>query len=165
MREHVGFDGWRFDYVKGYSGEFTREYVDASVPKLAFGEFWDACNYSDGVLSYNQDSHRQRTVDWCDKTGGTTGAFDFTTKGILQEAVGRNELWRLVDAQVGFSVPLPAGEGAHDCSLRRRLLMASAATVRQAHWNVLNEGVVVMYCGCTRRAALRALWDCGLHEQ
>jgi len=99
MREHVGFDGWRFDYVKGYSGEFTREYVDASVPKLAFGEFWDACNYSDGVLSYNQDSHRQRTVDWCDKTGGTTGAFDFTTKGILQEAVGRNELWRLVDAQ------------------------------------------------------------------
>mmetsp|Transcript_23952 Transcript_23952/g.32951 ORF Transcript_23952/g.32951 Transcript_23952/m.32951 type:complete len:730 (+) Transcript_23952:170-2359(+) len=99
MREHIGFDGWRFDYVKGYSGKFTQEYVDASVPRLAFGEFWDACNYSDGVLSYNQDSHRQRTVDWCDSTGGTTAAFDFTTKGILQEAVGRKELWRLTDAQ------------------------------------------------------------------
>lgn len=99
MREHIGFDGWRFDYVKGYGGEFTREYVDSSTPKLAFGEFWDSCNYSDGVLAYNQDSHRQRTVDWCDKTGGTTAAFDFTTKGILQEAIGRNELWRLVDAQ------------------------------------------------------------------
>jgi hypothetical protein len=34
-----------------------------------------------------QDSHRQRTVNWCDSTGGTSAAFDFTTKGILQ--VGR----------------------------------------------------------------------------
>ena len=30
----VGYDGWRFDYVKGYSGEFTRKYIDASVPLL-----------------------------------------------------------------------------------------------------------------------------------
>jgi alpha-amylase len=95
----VGFDGWRFDYVKGYSGEFTKNYVDASVPQLAFGEYWDACNYTGGVLDYNQDSHRQRTVNWCDRTGGTAAAFDFTTKGILQEAVGRSEYWRLVDSQ------------------------------------------------------------------
>lgn len=47
-----------------------------------------------------QDGHRQRTVNWVDSTGGTNAAFDFTTKGILQEALGRNELWRLVDAQV-----------------------------------------------------------------
>jgi alpha-amylase len=49
-----------------------------------------------------QDGHRQRTVNWVDATGGTNAAFDFTTKGILQEALGRNELWRLVDAQVRF---------------------------------------------------------------
>lgn len=35
-----------------------------------------------------------------DSTGGTNAAFDFTTKGILQEALARSELWRLVDAQV-----------------------------------------------------------------
>jgi hypothetical protein len=46
-----------------------------------------------------QDAHRQRTINWCDSTGGTAAAFDFTTKGILQEALGRTELWRLVDAQ------------------------------------------------------------------
>ena len=46
-----------------------------------------------------QDAHRQRTVNWCDSTGGTAAAFDFTTKGVLQEALGRGELWRLVDAQ------------------------------------------------------------------
>ena len=48
----------------------------------------------------HQDAHRQRTVNWVDSTGGTNAAFDFTTKGILQEALGRTELWRLVDAQV-----------------------------------------------------------------
>ena len=95
----VGYDGWRFDYVKGYSGEFTRKYIDASVPLLAFGEYWDSCSYTGGVLDYNQDGHRQRTVNWCDKTGGTSAAFDFTTKGILQEAVGRSEYWRLSDSK------------------------------------------------------------------
>lgn len=50
----VGFDGWRFDYVKGYSGEWTREYVNGSMPILAFGEYWDACSYTGGVLDYNQ---------------------------------------------------------------------------------------------------------------
>jgi hypothetical protein len=51
------------------------------------------------VLNYSQDTHRQRTVDWCDATGGTAAAFDFTLKGILQEAVGRREYWRLIDSQ------------------------------------------------------------------
>jgi alpha-amylase len=54
MREFIGYDGFRFDFVKGYSGNFTQEYVDASVPRLSIGEFWDACDYSDGVLAYNQ---------------------------------------------------------------------------------------------------------------
>lgn len=80
----VGFDGWRFDFTKGYHGKFAKLYVDATVPEMAFGEFWDTCQYTDCVLEYNQDAHRQRTVDWIDATGGTCAAFDFTTKGILQ---------------------------------------------------------------------------------
>ena len=58
-----------------------KEYLDATVPEMAFGEYWDTCEYADGVLNYNQDAHRQRTVNWCDRTGGTASAFDFTTKG------------------------------------------------------------------------------------
>ncbi|KAL3150549.1 Alpha-amylase [Trebouxia sp. C0010 RCD-2024] len=99
LRNNVGYDGWRFDFVKGYAGEAVREYINATVPTMAFGEYWDTCEYTDGVLNYNQDTHRQRTVNWCDKTGGTAAAFDFTTKGILQEAMGRGEYWRLVDGQ------------------------------------------------------------------
>lgn len=63
------------------AGKFTRQYIDSTVPAMAFGEFWDTCEYTDGVLNYNQDNHRQRTVTWCDQTGGTAAAFDFTTKG------------------------------------------------------------------------------------
>ena len=99
LRRSIGFDGWRFDFTRGYNGSFAKTYIDATVPEMAFGEFWDACEYTDGVLNYNQDAHRQRTINWCDETGGTAAAFDFTTKGILQEALGRNELWRLVDTQ------------------------------------------------------------------
>ncbi len=67
-------------------GEFIKEYVQNCnpPPELAFGEFWDTCSYTDGVLSYNQDAHRQRIVDWVDQTGGTAAAFDFTTKGTVR---------------------------------------------------------------------------------
>ena len=39
---------------QGYAGDFVREYVDATVPALAVGEYWDTCGYTDGVLDYNQ---------------------------------------------------------------------------------------------------------------
>jgi alpha-amylase len=89
LKTNVGFDGWRFDFTKGYHGRFVKLYVDATVPQMAFGEFWDTCAYSDSVLHYNQDAHRQRTIDWIDATGGTCAAFDFTTKGILQARAPR----------------------------------------------------------------------------
>jgi len=44
------------------------------------------------------DNHRQRIINWIDSTGGLCAAFDFTTKGILQEAV-KGELWRLRDPE------------------------------------------------------------------
>ena len=44
------------------------------------------------------DAHRQVLCDWIDGTGGMLCAFDFTTKGILQAAVG-GQLWRLKDPE------------------------------------------------------------------
>ena len=98
--DEVGFGGIRFDFSKGYGGSFTGEYVRACDDNVEFavGEFWDTMNYGVG-LEYNQDSHRQAIVNWVDQTGGCCTAFDFTTKGILQEACGRGEYWRLVDAK------------------------------------------------------------------
>ena len=54
LRADVGFDGWRFDFVKGYPGRHVREYVEASEPVLAVGEFWDDCAYTDSVLHQDQ---------------------------------------------------------------------------------------------------------------
>ena len=51
------------------------------------------------LTSISSETKKQcRTINWCDRTGGTAAAFDFTTKGILQEAMARGELWRLSDA-------------------------------------------------------------------
>ena len=68
-------------YSPPAAGKYVRQYIDSTVPAMAVGEYWDTCEYTDGVLNYNQDSHRQRTVSWCDQTGGTSAAFDFTLKG------------------------------------------------------------------------------------
>lgn len=78
--------------------------VTVLKPLLALLLCWCCCR--DHAL---QDGHRQRTVNWVDSTGGTNAAFDFTTKGILQEALGRSELWRLVDAQVRECMNMQAG--------------------------------------------------------
>lgn len=39
----------------------------------------------------------QRLCDWLNAAQKTCTAFDFPTKGILQEALKKNELWRLND--------------------------------------------------------------------
>lgn len=33
-------------HCRSYEGRWVREYVDATVPEMAFGEFWDTCSYS-----------------------------------------------------------------------------------------------------------------------
>ena len=98
LKTDIGFDGWRFDFAKGYAGRLLNVYLHKTRPEFAVGEVWDSMNYGqDGKAAYNQDAHRQRLVDWVHSTEDTCAAFDFTTKGILQEAV-KGELWRLRDS-------------------------------------------------------------------
>mmetsp|Transcript_7826 Transcript_7826/g.23111 ORF Transcript_7826/g.23111 Transcript_7826/m.23111 type:complete len:555 (+) Transcript_7826:328-1992(+) len=100
LRHDVGFDGWRLDFAKGYGGQHVKEYVEATEPKVVVGEVWTDCCYdAGGGLAYDQDPHRQRIVDWCDATGGTAAGFDFSSKGVLQEALDLGQFWRLRDAQ------------------------------------------------------------------
>lgn len=96
LKDDVGYDGWRFDFAKGFGAEFVGKYVSKTDPEFSVGELWTSMNYGGDGLEYNQDSHRQELVDWVDSTGGRSTAFDFTTKGILQEAVN-GQLWRLRD--------------------------------------------------------------------
>ncbi|XP_027187610.1 uncharacterized protein [Cicer arietinum] len=98
LRNDIGFDGWRLDFVKGFSGTYVKEYIETSNPVFAIGEYWDSLAYEHGSLCYNQDAHRQRIVNWINATGGTSSAFDITTKGILHSAL-HNEYWRMIDPQ------------------------------------------------------------------
>ncbi|KAG8077725.1 hypothetical protein GUJ93_ZPchr0007g5373 [Zizania palustris] len=97
MRKEVGYDGWRLDFVRGFWGGYVKDYLEASAPYFAVGEYWDSLSYTYGEMDYNQDAHRQRIVDWINATNGTAGAFDVTTKGILHAALERSEYWRLSD--------------------------------------------------------------------
>jgi len=97
LRLQVGFDGWRFDFVKGYGPEFVGKYCTKSHPAWAVGELWTDMHYDHHGLCYNQDKHRQALVDWVNATGKKSTAFDFTTKGILQEACRLTQFWRLRD--------------------------------------------------------------------
>jgi len=94
----IGYDGWRFDFAKGYSPIFTEEYVRSSVGPESFcvGEIWTSCMYGPNGLNANQDPHRQVLADWVDANKSTSSVFDFTTKAILQEAVN-DQFWRLKD--------------------------------------------------------------------
>ncbi|ERM99977.1 hypothetical protein AMTRI_Chr10g224780 [Amborella trichopoda] len=98
LRSEIGFDGWRLDFVRGFSGGYVKEYIEASNPAFAIGEYWDSLAYEGGNLCYNQDAHRQRIVNWINATSGTSSAFDVTSKGILHSAL-HNQYWRLIDPQ------------------------------------------------------------------
>ncbi|XP_057822676.1 uncharacterized protein LOC131035073 isoform X1 [Cryptomeria japonica] len=98
LRTDIGFDGWRLDFARGFWGGYVKEYIEASNPAFSIGEYWDSLAYEGGNLCYNQDSHRQRIINWINATQGTSSAFDVTTKGILHSAL-HNQYWRLIDPQ------------------------------------------------------------------
>ncbi|PRW59861.1 alpha amylase domain [Chlorella sorokiniana] len=99
LRTHVGFDGWRLDFVKGFHGSHVKDYMEASSPQFAVGEYWDTLAYEwDGTPTHNQDAHRQRTVNWINAAGGLATAFDITLKGIMHAVFERCEYWRLRDS-------------------------------------------------------------------
>lgn len=99
LRKDIGYDGWRLDFVRGFWGGYVKDYIDASTPYFAVGEYWDSLSYTYGEMDHNQDAHRQRIIDWINAAGGTAGAFDVTTKGILHSALERCEYWRLSDSK------------------------------------------------------------------
>ena len=95
LKSEIGFDGWRFDFVKGYAPSITKIYMENTSPDFAVGEKRDSLAYGQaGKLDYNQDGSIK---DWIQAAGGAVTAFDFTSKGILQAAV-QGELWRLKDS-------------------------------------------------------------------
>jgi alpha-amylase len=73
----VGYRGWRFDMVKGYGASFVGDYVQASSPTFAVGEYFD--------------SDVGRVASWVQGTGSRSAAFDFPLRAALKKAVNSND--------------------------------------------------------------------------
>ncbi|PZX93783.1 hypothetical protein DOS84_07440 [Flavobacterium aquariorum] len=89
LKNDIGFDGWRYDFVHGYDGKYIKEYNDATNPYFSVGELLEG--------------DRSRIVKWLDYTKGGTAtasstAFDFATKSALQNAFKDNNLSYLKDS-------------------------------------------------------------------
>lgn len=93
----MGYKGWRYDYVHGFSGSYIGTYNDATKPYFSVGELWPDIVGDYYASGNNVNYHRQRLMDWINATGNKSAAFDFTTKWQLSLAVSRNEYWRMRD--------------------------------------------------------------------
>lgn len=78
----MGFDGWRFDYVKGFGSWVVRDWNN-NVGGFSVGEFWD------GNASLLQG--------WVNGTNRTSSAFDFACYYAMDAAFDGHNLNRLND--------------------------------------------------------------------
>ena len=83
LKNDLGFDGWRYDFVHGYDPIYNKEYNDATNPYFAVGELLE--------------SSRVQTNNWVNFTQQSSSAFDFNTKVSLQNAIRDNNLSYLRD--------------------------------------------------------------------
>lgn len=94
LLEDMGYAGFRYDMVKGYSGQYTKMYNEYSKPTYSVGEYWDG--------SYDA------VAAWIEATGKQSAAFDFPFKYAVNKAFASNDLTNLVWRANG-TTPQPAG--------------------------------------------------------
>ena len=86
----LGYAGFRYDMVKGYSGAYTKLYNESSKPQFSVGECWD------GTSTIRR---------WIDATEKTSAAFDFQFRYTVRNAINGNN-WTLLGKQNEGNWPL-----------------------------------------------------------
>ena len=76
----VGFDSWRYDFVKGFPAKYVGEYNHSTPYYYSVGEFWDS---NLNTLKHWVDQTEKTSTE---KTTEKAGAFDFPLKYKLQDA-------------------------------------------------------------------------------
>lgn len=69
----MGYTGFRYDMVKGFSGTHVADYNDATGIEYSVGEYWDG---------------NQSIINWINKTNKKSAAFDFQFRYNVRDAVG-----------------------------------------------------------------------------
>lgn len=73
LKEDIGYTGFRYDVVKGFSGTHVADYNDATGVEFSVGEYWDG---------------NQSIINWINKTNKKSAAFDFQFRYNVRDAVG-----------------------------------------------------------------------------
>lgn len=103
MKNEMGYDGWRYDMTKGYSGYYNGVYNDAAGAYYSVGEYWDA-SY-DALYAWLQNADFKSTT------------FDFAFKYALNNWASTGDLTKIVWAYLG-TTNQPAGL-IHNPEVRR----------------------------------------------
>ena len=90
LLEDLGYAGFRYDMVKGYSGSFTKDYNNDAKPKFSVGECWDGT---------------QTIKNWIDATDKASAAFDFQFRYTVRNAAN-NGAWNRLAQQNDGNWPL-----------------------------------------------------------
>ena len=72
LKEDIGYTGFRYDMVKGFSGTHVADYNDATGVKFSVGEYWDG---------------NESIINWINKTNKKSAAFDFQFRYNVRDAV------------------------------------------------------------------------------
>lgn len=86
----LGYEGFRYDMVKGYSGSYTKLYNESSKPKFSVGECWDGT---------------QTIRNWIDATSKTSAAFDFQFRYTVRNAANGGD-WTMLGKMNDGNWPL-----------------------------------------------------------
>lgn len=72
LKEDMGYIGFRYDMVKGFSGTHVADYNDATGVEFSVGEYWDG---------------NPSIINWINKTNKKSAAFDFQFRYNVRDAV------------------------------------------------------------------------------
>lgn len=73
LKEDIGYTGFRYDMVKGFSGTHVADYNDATGVEFSVGEYWDG---------------NQSIINWINETNKKSAAFDFQFRYNVRDAIG-----------------------------------------------------------------------------
>lgn len=85
LKEDLGYEGFRYDMVKGFAASHVGDYNDATGIKFSVGEYWD------GVGNIK---------NWINSTVKKSGAFDFPFHYNMTNAIKYNDWRKLNDASL-----------------------------------------------------------------
>ncbi len=72
LKEDMGYTGFRYDMVKGFSGTHVADYNDATGVEYSVGEYWDG---------------NEKIESWINRTNKKSAAFDFQFRYNVRDAV------------------------------------------------------------------------------